>query len=272
LAIILKQARERIARIRAALNAMEYLCSIVFDATTSAQPTNSCVLFRICAGLQVAPPQQFVQLWSDSMPPNLAQRRAKRAARRKAALQERRTHEAAGASLPEGIRRAAGTPIQQCLLQKELFETGMGMLTLTRGVSTVRVAMGCFLLDVYCLGIKDVMFRSLNASEFEYFIATMKATSPLANIDPSDARKLLRDLALWAESIGFSPHRDFAAVESLFGDVRSDASTATFQFGRDGKPFYIAGPAESPAQIRLRLKHLRERFDNDGFHYIVPVL
>jgi hypothetical protein len=204
------------------------------------------------------------------MPANLAQRRAKKAARRKDALRERRKHEADGASLPEHIRRAAGTPIQQCLLQEELFETGMGILVLARGVSTIRVAMGCFLLDVYCLGIKDVMFRSLNASEFQYFIATMKATSPLMNINPSDARKLLRDLALWAQSIGFSPHREFAAVEPLFGDVRSDASTATFQFGRDGKPLYVAGPAESPAQIRLRLKHLRERLDNDGFHYIVP--
>jgi hypothetical protein len=204
------------------------------------------------------------------MPANLAQRRAKKAARRKAALRERRKHEADGASLPERIRRAAGTPIQQCLLQEELFETGMGILVLARGVSTIRVAMGCFLLDVYCLGIKDVMFRSLNASEFQYFIATMKATSPLVNINPSDARKLLRDLALWAESIGFSPHREFAAVEPLFGDVRSDASTATFQFGRDGKPLYVAGPAESPAEISLRLKHLRERLDDDGFHYIVP--
>jgi hypothetical protein len=201
---------------------------------------------------------------------NLAQRRAKKAARRKAALQERRKHGVEGASLPERIRRAAGTPIQQCLLQEELFETGIGILVLARGVSTSRIAIGCFLLDVYCLGIKNVMFRSLNASEFQYFVTTMEATSPLVNINPSDARKLLRDLALWADSIGFSPHRDFAAVEPLFGDVRSDTSTATFQFGRDGKPLYVAGPTESPAQIRLRLKHLRERLDDDGFHYIVP--
>jgi hypothetical protein len=205
------------------------------------------------------------------MPTNIAQRRAKKAARRKAALQERRKREADGTTLPERIRRAAGTPIQHCLLQEALFETGMGMLVLTRGLSAIRVAMGCFLLDVYCLGIKDVMFRSLNASELEYFIATMKATSPLVNINPSDARRLLRDLALWAGSIGFSPHRDFATIESLFGDICSDTSTATFQFGHDGKPLYVAGPAESPAQIRLRLKHLRERLDDGGFHYIVPV-
>jgi len=42
--------------------------------------------------------------------------------------------------------------------------------------------------------------------------------------------------------------------------VRSDASTAEFQFGCEGKPFYIAGPTESRAKIRLRLKRLGKRF------------
>jgi hypothetical protein len=40
------------------------------------------------------------------------------------------------------------------------------------------------------------------------------------------ARKLLRGLAAWSQSIGFAPHRDFAAVEPIFGDVNADASDA----------------------------------------------
>lgn len=204
------------------------------------------------------------------MPANIARRRAKKASRRKAVLQERRKRDATDNSLPQRIRRAAATPIRHCLVHEELFDTGIGTLVLTRGVSAVRVAMACFLLDVYCLGIKDVMFRSLDACELEYFITTLRATSPLVNINPNDARKLLRDLVTWAEAIGFSPHRDFVVVERMFGEVRSDTSSASFQFGRDGKPFYVAGPTESPAQIRARLSHLTERFDDDGFHYIVP--
>jgi hypothetical protein len=67
----------------------------------------------------------------------------------------------------------------------------------------------------------------------------------------------------WAEAIGFSPHRDFVVVERMFGEVRFDTSSASFQFGRDGKPLYVAGPTGSPAQIRARLSHLSERFDDE---------
>jgi len=49
----------------------------------------------------------------------------------------------------------------------------------------------------------------------------------------------------WSQSIGFAPHRDFTAVERIFGDVSADASEASFRFGRDGKPVYIPGPMDT---------------------------
>ena len=75
----------------------------------------------------------------------------------------------------------------------------------------------------------------------------------------------MRDLAAWSQSIGFTPHRDFAVVERLFGDVDLNASDAVFEFGRDGKPLYIPGPRESVVQVRRRIEHLRKKFGDDGF-------
>jgi hypothetical protein len=215
--------------------------------------------------------QYVVEPWSDSMPANIAQRRAKKTARRKAVLQDRRRSEMAGNRLPEGNRGVSRAPIQRCLVQQHLFENGMGVLVLARGLTPTRVTMATFLLDVYCLGIKNIIVRALEASELAYFITTMEETSPFVAMDPCDARKLLRDLALWAQSMGIAPHRDFAAAERLFGDVRLEASAATFQFGHDGKPLYVAGAYDSPVQIRRRLNDLRTRLGDDGFHYIVPV-
>ena len=82
------------------------------------------------------------------------------------------------------------------------------------------------------------------------------------------ARKLLRDLRIWAESIGFSPAEDFEVVERLFGDVSPDSCDQTFQFGRDGKPFYVPGPSESPMQIRRRMEQIRARFGEQGVDLI----
>jgi hypothetical protein len=191
---------------------------------------------------------------------NIAARRAAKANRRKAIVAEKRKAELLAGTVAERVRRAASTPIRHCLLTKALFEVGIGTLILTRGITLDHLTMGTFLVDVYCLGIKDVLFRSIAAAELEMYLATADTSVP---IDPSQARKLLRDVAVWSESIGFLPHRDFAAVERLFGDVSIEACDATFQFGRDGKPVYMPGPLESADQVRRRMAQLRTRFGDE---------
>jgi hypothetical protein len=187
---------------------------------------------------------------------NMLQKRAKKAQRRKQVVAQKRREEALEASLPARALRASQAPIRHCYLTESLFETGMGTLVLTRGATPQHLALGAFLLDTFCLGIKDVMFKSVEAEVVERYIDKANAAAPMVPVDPSYARKLLRDAAAWAASIGISPHRDFDAVERLFGDVKADGSDATFLFGREGEPFYVPGPRESPALIRRRCEQL----------------
>jgi hypothetical protein len=143
----------------------------------------------------------------------------------------------------------------------------MGTLVLARGATPYRLEMSSFLLDVFCLGIKDVMFESIEGEDFEMYMNASAAVSPLVAVDPGYARKLLRDLAVWSQSIGFAPHRDFAAVERIFGDVNADASDAVFRFGCDGRPLYIPGPAESASLVRRRIEHLRRVLGDGAFDF-----
>jgi hypothetical protein len=195
----------------------------------------------------------------------MALKRARKAQRRKLIVAQKQRAEAVEASLPARVLRAAQAPIRYCLLTESLFETGMGTLILARGATPHHLAFGAFLLDVFCLGIKDVTFESLESDEFDRYVDVTDAGSPLASVDPSDARKLLRDLASWSQSIGFPPHRDFAPVERLFGDVSADASEMDFQFGSDGKPLYIPGPFDSATLIRRRMEQLLKHLGSDGF-------
>jgi hypothetical protein len=142
-----------------------------------------------------------------------------------------------------------------------------GTLVLARGASPYRIAFSSFLIDVFCLGIKNVMFESVEGEIFDTYMNVMDAASPMVPVDPTDARKLLRDLAAWSQSIGFAPHRDFAAVERIFGDVSADASGAAFRFGRDGKPVYIPGPNDTVAVIRQLTAQLQKYLGDDGFGF-----
>ena len=187
---------------------------------------------------------------------NMALKRAAKANRRKIVLAEKRKSELRNDTLAERVIRASRAPIQHCLVPETLFDAGIGTVVLARGFTSNHLTLGLFLVDTWCLGVKDAYFRSADAETFESMMATVNETTPMAPVDPSYARKLLRDAAAWSASIGFSPHRDFAAVERLFGDVSADASDATFQFGGEGKPFYVSGPSESPAQVRHRIEQL----------------
>jgi hypothetical protein len=201
------------------------------------------------------------------MATNMALKRGKKAQRRKQQVAEKRKIEAQAMSLPNRVLRAARAPIQRCFVQQNLFGLGIGTLVLARGASSYQVTMGSFLLDVFCLGVKDVMFKSLGDEEFEFYLDAVEATSPLVQIDPGVARRLLRDLAAWSQSFGFAPHRDFAAVEQLFGDVEVNASGEPFRFGRDGRPVYMPGPGESPLQIRRNVEQLQKALGDGGFDF-----
>jgi hypothetical protein len=201
------------------------------------------------------------------MATNIALKRAKKAQRRKQVVTQKRRAETLEAGLPARVLRAAHAPIQYCFLTEAVFDLGMGTLVLARGATPHHLALSSFLIDVFCLGIKDVMFDSVESEAFEMYMAATDAGSPMVSIDPSNARKLLRDLAAWSQSIGFAPHRDFASVERIFGDVSVDASDAVFRFGRDGKPVYIPGPNDTAPLIQRRIAQLRKCLGDDGFGF-----
>ena len=203
------------------------------------------------------------------MSSNQTARRAAKANRRKAVVAGKRKVEIMSGSLATQVSTAASQPIRACLISDGWSETGMGTMILTRGLSNNRLGFGMFLLDTYCLGIKDVAFRSMNADEWATFLDASEYAMPLSPIDPGFGRKLLRDLAAWSASMGFAPHPDFAAVERLFGTVSADTCTTEFQFGREGKPFYIQGPSDTPAQARQRLAQVSRATGGSGKFLLV---
>ncbi len=207
------------------------------------------------------------------MSSGIARRRADKAARRKKLLAERRKLAQVETARPlaERVRRLASAPLHSCLLQEGLFERGNGMLILSRRAGTGSLVMAAFLVDVWCLGVKDVIFRQIGIPEMEDFVAAIGEAAPFAPVDPSYARKLLRDVVAWALSLGFPPHADYAAAELLFGDSAAEASDVTFSFGHQGKPLYIPGPGDTPARTRQRLEHLSRRLGKDGFNFMTAM-
>ncbi len=202
---------------------------------------------------------------------NLAARRGAKANRRKAIVAQKRKAEALEGTLSGQVARAAKAPIYCCRLTECLFETGMGTLLLARGTGAGQLIVGGFLLDTFCLGIKDIVLRHMTVAQLDDYRARLSNSTLMAPVDPGYARKLVRDLAQWSGSLGFKPHADFALAERLFGDVDPQTCEARFEFGRGGKPLYMPGPSESPHLVRRLMDRLIERLGVGEFDYFVPV-
>ncbi len=206
------------------------------------------------------------------MSSTIAQRWALKEARRRKVLAKQRRQEGSKAreEAVDRVRQWARGPIHSCLIQGGLFDCGLGMVVLARKIGIGELATAVFLVDVFCLGIKDALIHCIGREEFADFIDSVGLAAPLAPVDPSYARKLLREASGYAQSLGFRPHRDFTEAETLFGDVDTDDCDTVFRFGREGKPCYIPGPNQSQGEIRKTVQQLRNRLGDGGFTYIVP--
>ncbi len=197
-----------------------------------------------------------------------AHRRSLKNARRKERLRTRRA--AMPVSLAEKVQREAHGPIVYCLLQPEVFASGIGTLFFARRTQSGPLATAVFLVDAFAFGVKDVMFELMEPSEAEAYIAVMGLAAPWQAVDPSYARKLLRDAVAYAGGLGLRPHRGFHSIEALFGDVRAEDCGECFVFGHEGKPLYVVGPTETPKQIVMRLDRMVEGLGPEGIDFILP--
>ena len=191
---------------------------------------------------------------------NPAVKKAAKAAKRKVIVAAKRKIDAAANSLGGRIREAARQPILECLISIGLFKNGIGTITLVRGVSREQQHIAVFMVDTFCLGVKDTHFRTAKREEAEFILATQDAADAAGPIAPQEARKLLRDAAAWAGGNGFTQPGDFAELERLFGDVVPAETDYSARMGQQGRVFYIPGPSETDSEVRRRTKFVRERF------------
>lgn len=186
-------------------------------------------------------------------------RRQKQLARQRQKLKEKARRANTGKALAVQHQQALITtaPLLECLVPDTLYEQGIGTLVFSRAMPDGRIAAAMFLVDVFCLGVKNASLHLLERDTYDRHVEMLSQHGRFVAMDPPSFRKLVEGAVAYAKGLGFSPHPDYAAAHRIFGPVDAAASTQEFVYGRDGKPFYVRGPHETLVQARAIVAQLQ---------------
>ena len=167
----------------------------------------------------------------------------------------------------------ARAPIADVLIPTALFVRGIGTVWLSRHLPDGRYAVVGILLDVYCMGVKNALYTMIDALDYPGFLARIREDSAgsIEAQHPSCARKLVEGALAYAKDLGFEPHADYRIARAIFGDIDATACPERFVFGKDGKPFYVDGPNDTPAMKRRIVEQLERRCGKGGFDFMMMV-
>ena len=202
-------------------------------------------------------------------------RRQKALARKKARKQARRTSQARSSafqSAMDGVSKTAirSSPIHECLCWEPLSEAGFGYAVVARRVPTGEVVTGLFMVDMFCLGVKDSIFKVFSGlHEYEELKDKLGEHVPLKSVSAPYIRKLVEGAVAYARDLGFEPARNYRATAEVFGDINAAECDETFVFGKDGRPFYMRGPEENAIRARQIVEQLTQRCGPDGFDFLM---
>ena len=196
----------------------------------------------------------------------LERRKAKDKKRSKTQLAHR-THR-----LEHRFDRARYGVALDCLVPSELWDNGIGQVLMSRDLGDGRVAFVVFLLDVYCLGVKDVAFDIISRERYDLdWLPRLLDHSPYRRKAPEYVRKLVEDAVDYARSFGLEPHPDYQKACAIFADVDATLCRETFEFGKDGKPLFIQGPYDTPARCYQIVATLDEHCVSQNSRFVVQI-
>lgn len=157
--------------------------------------------------------------------------------------------------LPNENERSSNLVLSNAPEQAEESFTSLALVAVTRSSAYNRFTVCTYLVDPWCLGIKDAAGpRKLNQVEYKQFIeyAYQSFSDPAEKITLEQAQAIVFSALEYAESLGFSPHRDFFQARPHLGQW---SGQIRIQCGRDGKPFYMSGPYDNSRRIIDTLTH-----------------
>jgi hypothetical protein len=158
---------------------------------------------------------------------------------------------------PEEMRtrlaaRYSEMPVGECYITEEWRNPlSLGTVCFTRKLPGGARVAAIFLVDLACLGVKDVFVRRFQSGELAGYIDGY--FNRFVPCEPALGVKVVTSAVAYARDIGFDPPPEYEDTSAIFVGIDPASCTEEVVLGVDGKPLYIEGPHDDAEAILAKL-------------------
>jgi hypothetical protein len=172
-------------------------------------------------------------------------------------------------SSPSVIRRAREFPLEECLISSSWRDDtpGLVQIIVARQQPDGNICFGVYLVDKLCLGLKNTFARAnFTPTRYEDEVDAIFQELEPQECPPELAHQMIYDSIDYAAQFGFEPQKDFELSQYMLPPRGEVKSSYKLKFGKDGKPFFIAGPRDNAEAI---VRQLEKTAGPGNYDYLV---
>lgn len=163
--------------------------------------------------------------------------------------------------------KARTLPIGKCYIAPpDWLESGMAHVIVTRVRPSGNLVMASFLVDTFCLGVKDASYHeNFTPYDFEKYLNNYKNSMGLEEISYNEAHNIIYGAMAFAEEGGVKPAKEFDPAGYILEEDTDDVPLIEYEFGKNGKHFLTVNPDRKEMQYY----HILKNNLGDDFEFVM---
>ncbi len=162
--------------------------------------------------------------------------------------------------------RVRNLEIGKCFVTKEWQENGLANVIITRLHKGGTYTIGIYLVDTFCLGVKDASYRfSMDKLDYECFLENIAAKTEA--ITYNEAHNIIFAAIEFAAEGGIDPCADWEIAKYILEEDDDNVPLIDYEMGKDGKHFLVANNIH---EVSKYLPILKQNLPESEIEYILP--
>ena len=152
-------------------------------------------------------------------------------------------------------QKARSLEIGKCYISEDVTKCGEGVISVTRLHKGGKISMAFYLVDTFCLGVKDSSYKlRMEEEKVQAFLTHYKKMNECSY---EEAHNWIYGAIAFAEEGGIEPDKSFQLTQYMLEEDTDDIPLIEYEFGKDGEHLLVCHTVQEANRYLPTLrKHL----------------